>query len=260
MWSMACCSEPITSVDRFCCKLKLKEIHSSLWNGLYRRFPTFGKLSWNKNRTNRISAKLSRNANIAGYQNHMLVDLSDSIENIAPIIGPIMNPTENAMPTRAMALPRFFVSDTSVIMAILSDMFPLLSPPTKRASTKIKKFDENAHITYETEIPTYFICWVNKRNDEKCARQSQFGMNSPNLKAISVFDHNNPKDRPWLDWWRTAKSWTSNQVRLRIAPNCIYPERRPALGNILSASPAGYRVRCYRSIDTVPKWWAAAAE
>lgn len=92
---------------------------------------------------------------MAGYQNHMLDDLSDSIENMAPIIGPMMNPTENAMPTNAMALPRFFASETSVMTAMLSDMFPLLSPPTNRASTNIKKFDENAHITYEHAMPTY---------------------------------------------------------------------------------------------------------
>lgn len=94
---------------------------------------------------------------MAGYQNHMLDDLSDSIENIAPIIGPMMNPTEKAMPTNAMALPRFFASDTSVMMAMLSDIFPLLSPPTNRANTKMKKLDENAHITYDIEIPTYLM-------------------------------------------------------------------------------------------------------
>lgn len=116
---------------------------------------TFGKLSSNKHKTNRISAKLSKNANIAGYQNHVLDDLSDIIENMAPIMGPMMKPTENAMPTNAIALPRFFASDTSVKMAILSDMFPLLSPPTNLASTKIRKFDENAHMMYETAIPTY---------------------------------------------------------------------------------------------------------
>lgn len=157
---------------------------------------TFGKLSSNKNRMNRISAKLRRNANIAGYQNHMLADLSDSIENIAPIIGPIMNPTENAMPTKAMALPRFFASDTSVIMAILNDMFPLLSPPTKRASTKIKKFDENAHITYDNEIPTYFSK-KNERNDLECISLSRINpIDLPSSEALLVFGHNNPTDRP----------------------------------------------------------------
>lgn len=112
----------------------------------------------------------------------MLVDLSDSIENIAPIIGPIMNPTENAIPTKAMALPRFFASDTSVIMAILSDMFPLLSPPTKRASTKMKKFDENAHITYDNEIPTYFL--VNEQSYLECTMHIVNETKSPELTKL----------------------------------------------------------------------------
>lgn len=82
---------------------------------------------------------------MAGYINHCCDVLSDSIENVAPIIGPKMKPNENAMPTRAMARPRFLSSDTSVMMAMLSDMFPLERPPTKRAMTKIRKFDETAH-------------------------------------------------------------------------------------------------------------------
>lgn len=75
------------------------------------------------------------------------------MENRAPIIGPMMNPTENAMPTNAMAFPRFFKSDTSVMMAMLSEMLPLLRPPTNRASTKMKKFDDSAQSTYDSEIP-----------------------------------------------------------------------------------------------------------
>lgn len=72
---------------------------------------------------------------------------------MAPIIGPIMKPMENAMPTNAIALPRVFKSETSVIMAILNEMFPLLSPPTKRANTNKKKFEDTAHKIYEHEIP-----------------------------------------------------------------------------------------------------------
>lgn len=52
-------------------------------------FQTFGKLSLKQHNTNRMSAELSRNANMAGYQNHMLDDLSENFEKIAPIIGPI---------------------------------------------------------------------------------------------------------------------------------------------------------------------------
>lgn len=101
-----------------------------------------------------MSAKLSKNANDAGYQNHMLDVLFVYIENKAPIIGPIINPMENAIPTNAIALPRFFKSDTSVMMAILNEMFPLLRPPTNRANTNKKKFDENAQRIYEHEIPS----------------------------------------------------------------------------------------------------------
>lgn len=84
----------------------------------------------------------------------MLDVLSVNIENRAPIVGPMMKPIENAMPTNAMAFPRFFTSDTSVMMAMLSEIFPLLRPPINRASTNMKKFDDIAHSTYEHEIPT----------------------------------------------------------------------------------------------------------
>lgn len=60
---------------------------------------------------------------------------------------------ENAMPTNAIALPRVFRSDTSVIIAMLNEMFPLLRPPTKRANTNKKKFDDIAQRIYEHEIP-----------------------------------------------------------------------------------------------------------
>lgn len=85
----------------------------------------------------------------------MLDVLSVYMENKAPIIGPIMKPIENAIPTNAIAFPRFFKSDTSVMIAILKEMLPLLRPPTNRASTNKKKFDDSAHSTYEHEIPTY---------------------------------------------------------------------------------------------------------
>lgn len=55
-----------------------------------------------------------------------------------------MNPSEKAIPTKAIPLPRFFSFDTSVMMAILSEMFPLLRPPMKRANTKMAKFEDNA--------------------------------------------------------------------------------------------------------------------
>lgn len=100
-----------------------------------------------------MSAKLNRNANAAGYQNHILDVLSVYIENKAPIIGPIMKPIENAIPTNAIAFPRFFKSDTSVMIAMLNEILPLLRPPTKRASTNKKKFDDIAQRTYEHEIP-----------------------------------------------------------------------------------------------------------
>lgn len=101
-----------------------------------------------------MSATLSKRANDAGYQNHILDVLFVYMENIAPIIGPIMKPIENAMPTNAIAFPRFFISDTSVMIAMVSEMLPLLRPPRNRASTKIRKFDDNAQSKYEHEIPT----------------------------------------------------------------------------------------------------------
>lgn len=120
---------------------------------LFQRVQTLGKLSSKNTRINSRSAKLSTNANIAGYQNQVLDVLSANIENIAPKNGPKRNPSENAIPTRAIALPRLLTSDTSVIIAMLNDILPLLMPPTKRAITNMRKFDETAHITYEHEIP-----------------------------------------------------------------------------------------------------------
>lgn len=101
-----------------------------------------------------MSAKLSKKANDAGYQNHMLDVLFVYMENMAPIMGPIMKPIENAMPTNAMAFPRLFVSDTSVMIAMLSEILPLLRPPRNRASTNIRKFDDSAQSKYEHEMPT----------------------------------------------------------------------------------------------------------
>lgn len=83
----------------------------------------------------------------------MLVTLFDHIENMAPIIGPTMNPNENAIPTKAIAFPRFFVSEESVIIAMPREMFPLLKPPTKRARTNSWKLEDIAHKTYEHAMP-----------------------------------------------------------------------------------------------------------
>lgn len=116
---------------------------------------TFGKLSSKNRQMNKMLIKLNIKANVAGYQNHILDVLFVYIENKAPIIGPIINPIENAIPTNAIALPRVFKSDTSVMIAMLNEILPLLSPPTKRAKTNKKKFDDTAQRTYEHEIPNY---------------------------------------------------------------------------------------------------------
>lgn len=50
----------------------------------------------------RKSAAAKLIANIAGNQNQTSEDLSDIFENIAPIIGPMMKPSENAIPTKAL--------------------------------------------------------------------------------------------------------------------------------------------------------------
>lgn len=69
------------------------------------------------------------------------------------------------MPTNAIALPRVFRSDTSVMIAMLNEMFPLLRPPTKRASTNRKKFDDMAQRIYEHEIPNWKLK-INKMSDK----------------------------------------------------------------------------------------------
>ena len=115
---------------------------------------TLGNVSVRYKYTKDTSAMAKVKANMAGYQNHVLDVLSDMRENMAPIIGPIMKPREKAIPTRAIPLPRFFSSETSVMIAMLSDMFPLLKPPMKRARTNIWKFDDIAHNAYEQAMPT----------------------------------------------------------------------------------------------------------
>lgn len=50
-------------------------------------------------------------------------------------------------------IPRVFIVDTSVIIAILSDTFPLLIPPKNLASIKIAKFVDSAQSTYDNIIP-----------------------------------------------------------------------------------------------------------
>lgn len=90
---------------------------------------------------------------MAGNQNHDPDPLSEVIAKIAPIIGPMMKPSEKAIPTNAIPLARFFAFETSVMTAILSDIFPLLNPPTNRAKTKRAKLFENAHNKYDNDIP-----------------------------------------------------------------------------------------------------------
>lgn len=107
---------------------------------------SFGNVSFKNTNTNRTSVITSVIAKIAGNQNQILADLSEKWANAAPIIGPTMKPNEKAIPTSAIPLPRFFAFDTSVIMAILSEILPLLRPPTKRANTNNVKFVDIAHI------------------------------------------------------------------------------------------------------------------
>lgn len=92
-------------------------------------------------------------ANIAGNQNHITEDLFAYLENIAPIIGPIMKPSEKAIPTKAIPFPRFWWFDTSVIIAMLKEMLPLLMPPTNLAKTNNAKLFDIAHNPYEKATP-----------------------------------------------------------------------------------------------------------
>ena len=48
-----------------------------------------------------MSATTRHKANIAGATNQLSADLSENFEKIAPINGPNINPSENAMPTNA---------------------------------------------------------------------------------------------------------------------------------------------------------------
>lgn len=86
-----------------------------------------------------------------------------------------MNPIENAMPTNAIAFPRFLTSETSVMMAMLNDILPLLMPPTNRANTNKKKFDDSAHNTYEHAIPTCESMFLKISTNSINFKYSNFG-------------------------------------------------------------------------------------
>lgn len=96
----------------------------------------------------------SNKANKAGTMYHVSFLLSfEAHAKNAPIIGPIINAIEKAIPTRAIAFPLFSRDVTSDIMAIDILIFPLLIPPTNLASTNMPKFLENAHNKYDRVIP-----------------------------------------------------------------------------------------------------------
>ncbi len=107
---------------------------------------TTGNVSFRHVHTNKIFKDDKKIAKIAGYTNQSELVLSENLENIAPIVGPTMNPIENAMPTKAIPLPRLFLFETSVITAILREILPLLKPPIIRAITNIPKLFETAQI------------------------------------------------------------------------------------------------------------------
>lgn len=90
-------------------------------------------------------------------------DLFKERANNAPIVGPAMKPTEKATPTSAIPNARVLTLETSVITDMQRDMFPLLMPPTNRASTKSAKLLEKAHRRYDNAIPLCKII-INKIN------------------------------------------------------------------------------------------------
>jgi hypothetical protein len=88
------------------------------------------------------SAKESKRANSAGNTNQSPTFVFAQTAKIAPIRGPMMKPNEKAIPTKAIPLPLVFIDDTSAMIAMLSDTFPLLIPPMNRAKiNKTKLFD-----------------------------------------------------------------------------------------------------------------------
>lgn len=62
---------------------------------------TLGSVSLKKNMTNTKSARANITANDAGTTNQFPVLLRAQIAKMAPIIGPMMNPNEKAIPTKA---------------------------------------------------------------------------------------------------------------------------------------------------------------
>lgn len=61
---------------------------------------------------------------MAGRKYQFVDVLSDHLAKTAPIIGPQMKPKEKAIPTMAIALPRVFLSETSLIIAMAKEMLP----------------------------------------------------------------------------------------------------------------------------------------
>lgn len=62
---------------------------------------TFGSVSLKQNKKNKKSPSANKRANIAGTTNHSPVLFLAHTAKAAPINGPTINPSENAIPTRA---------------------------------------------------------------------------------------------------------------------------------------------------------------
>lgn len=108
---------------------------------------TFGKVSLKQTQKKIKSVTANVKAKMAGYTNQSPSDFFAHAAKAAPINGPIIKPSENAIPIRAIPFPLCFIEHTSAIIAILKDTFPLLIPPTNLANTNKNKLLDSAHIT-----------------------------------------------------------------------------------------------------------------
>ena len=86
-----------------------------------------------------------------GNNSHYSAKLSSSVainDTVTKSAG-----TENAAGIHTIPFPLFLTVVTSAMMAVQIVTFPLHKPPMIRARTKIVKFQEQAHKTYEASTP-----------------------------------------------------------------------------------------------------------
>lgn len=85
------------------------------------------------------------------------------VANQAPRMGPNVNETLKAMPTRARDLARSASDETSLMMAMASWTFPSLNPPTIRLTRYGPKLGERSQMAAERTLPAMVASRTGRR-------------------------------------------------------------------------------------------------